>query len=475
MANSNTTNPPPGGGTWATPHDWATHRATITALYEGQNMTLKKIMDTMEKDHKFIATYEEVNEIIRQQTVRAPASKPTNSSALVGSRARKTDGRRGRLPRRQPEPEPVVVKTPNHMVVSALQRLTPPPTGISCRAPSPTALANVSFLFPLTPPADLLYPEECSFHITRYTAGAFDKGIWALDSPEWLNTNRAVVDWFNRMALARGALAGGHTQQGFKLLQLCFDEYKDMIVAQDPRLMLYTTVALFLMVGYPEVIAMFVKYISNLSRILQGPFHPLHQIMASLDQMGFAGMQENARAIFDAQLSEFEKYLPPNNQVLQSMFVFAIRNLAVSGLIDIGVAEAKVRALPRDSDNGRVGMALAQVLMMAARYSEARDTIEELLATHMDRVRTIAGGLDTLFLICRLEGNDELIRDASYRRISFASKTFGAGSDWAVDACSDYEKYLRDIGDNEGADHVFSNFGVEMTELTKGVKELEIK
>jgi hypothetical protein len=56
MAASATTNPPPQGGAWATPHDWATHRETITMLYEGQNMTLKRIMHIMEHDYHFFAT-----------------------------------------------------------------------------------------------------------------------------------------------------------------------------------------------------------------------------------------------------------------------------------------------------------------------------------------------------------------------------------------------------------------------------------
>lgn len=421
--------------------------------------------------------YEEVNEIIRQQTTRAP-TKSNTPSVVVGSRVRKGDGRRSRLYRRQPEA--IIIKSGPTTVsprtaVAVLQRLTPPPSGPTCRVPSPVGQPEISFLFPLTPPEELKYPEECSFHITRYCAGAFEKGIWALDSPEWLNINRGVVDWFNRIALARGALAGGHTQQGFKLLQLCFDEYKDMIMVQDPRLMLYTVTAIFLLVAYPEIIDMFMKYISNLSRILQGPFHPLHQIISSLEQMGFSKMQEYARIIFDAQIAEFERYLSPDNQVLQSMAVFAIRNLAVSGLIDTDVAEGKLRTFPRDNDNGRISMALAQVLMMGARYSEARRICEELLASGIKRERTLAGGYDTLFLICRLEGKEDLIRAASIRRINFCLETFGAKADWTVDACADYEKYLRDVGDNTTADNVFTDFGVQMEKLTEGVEELEIK
>ncbi|KAI4593165.1 hypothetical protein KJ359_010089 [Pestalotiopsis sp. 9143b] len=501
MANASNTKPPPGGGTWATPHDWATHRATITALYEGQNMTLKRIMQTMEADHKFFATermyksrlkqwglrknyrYEEVNEIIRQQNTRPSGARSAGRPvvAAVGSRVRKGYYRRVRPYRKQPDntPEPIIVrygeKVRRPSAVGLLQRLTPPPQGVSCRVPSSPGEPEISFLFPLTPPADILYPEECSFHIQRYCAGAFENGIWALEAPGWLNSNRSVVDWFNRMALARGALSGGHTQQGFKLLQLCFDEYKDMILTQDPRLMLYTTVALFLLVGYPEVVSMLMKYITRLSKILQGPFHPLHQIMAALDQMGLDKMQDNARLIFDAQISEFERYLPPENEVLQSMAVFSIRNLAVTGLIDTDVAQAKLQALPRNADNGRISMATAQVLMMGGRYKDARYTVEELLASGTDRSRTIAGAFDTLFLICRYEGEERLIRDASNRRINFCLKTFGADNDWTVDACSDYETYLREIGDKEGADRVFSDFGVRMENLTKGVAELEIK
>lgn len=431
--------------------------------------------------------YEEVNEIIRQQTTRTPAAKPAGSSVVVGSRVRKGDGRRGRLYRRQPEAivlksgwriETGYVPRSSASAVAILQQLSPIDTAFPrCRVSTPPGQTEISFLFPLTPPPDLRYPEECQFHITRYCEGAFEKGMWELETPSWMETNRSIVDWFNRIALARGALAGGHTQQGFKLLRISFDEYKDLISAQDPRLMLYTTVAIFLLVGYPEIVAMMLKYIANLSKIMSGPGHPLHQIMATLERMGLTAMMDNARLIFDAQIAEFGKYLSPENQVLQSMAVFAIRNLAVTGLIDTDVAEAKIRVFPRGGkgDNGRISMALAQILMMGARYSEARRVCNELLESGIDRTRTLAGGFDTLFLICRLEGNEENIRDASMRRISFCLRTFGPESDWTVDACSDYEKYLRDIGDTEGADKVFPEFGVEMDKLTAGVAELEIK
>lgn len=433
--------------------------------------------------------YEEVNEIIRQQATRVSAGKSAGSSGVAGSRVRKGDGRRGRLYRRPLESAVVRVgwkATKNNAdaplspssVVAVLRQLSPLGTASPrCRVPTPKGQPEISFLFPLTPPPDLRYPEECQFHITRYCEGAFEKGLWELETPKWMETNRSIVDWFNRIALARGALAGGHTQQGFKLLQICFDEYKDLIINQDPRLMLYTTNAIFLLVEYPDVVAMMMKYIANLSKIMQGPLHPLHQIMASLERMGLTTMMEYARLIFNAQISEFERYLPKDNEVLQSMTVFAIRNLAVSGLIDTEVAEAKLRVFPRGGkgDNGRISMALAQVLMMGARYSEARKICNELLESGTDRARTLAGGFDTLFLICRLEGKEEYIRDASIRRINFTLKTFGPESDWTVDACSDYEKYLRDIDDIEGADKVFSDFGVYMDKLTEGVMQLEIK
>lgn len=44
------------GAPWATYQDWVAHREIIQALYEGENLTLKKIMRIMEEKHNFFAT-----------------------------------------------------------------------------------------------------------------------------------------------------------------------------------------------------------------------------------------------------------------------------------------------------------------------------------------------------------------------------------------------------------------------------------
>jgi hypothetical protein len=37
--------------------DWDAHKETITRLYWDERRTLKEVMDTMERDHNFYATY----------------------------------------------------------------------------------------------------------------------------------------------------------------------------------------------------------------------------------------------------------------------------------------------------------------------------------------------------------------------------------------------------------------------------------
>jgi hypothetical protein len=63
MADVDTTNSPSRpkkghgrGASWATYQDWVTHRDIIQALYEGENLTLKRIMRIMEEEHNFYAT-----------------------------------------------------------------------------------------------------------------------------------------------------------------------------------------------------------------------------------------------------------------------------------------------------------------------------------------------------------------------------------------------------------------------------------
>ena len=41
---------------WASPHDWAHHKAAIIKLYSDEDMTLKEVMQTMQDQHGFFAT-----------------------------------------------------------------------------------------------------------------------------------------------------------------------------------------------------------------------------------------------------------------------------------------------------------------------------------------------------------------------------------------------------------------------------------
>lgn len=446
--------------------------------------------------------YEEVNEIIRQEggvhatASAAKASSSSSSSAVVlGSRVRKTGGRgrgggggagesrRAKGGRRVPGPIEVT-----DLVAARRQQLTPPPSIIYppgvfppppsgillCRSQTPPR-PPMAMLFPLTPPPELRSSEEAGFHVQRYYAGGFDRGQWAgATQPGWMATNRTVVDWFNRVALARGTLSSGHTKRGFQLLQLCFMEYKEILVTEDPRLMIYTLIGIFLLREYPEVVAMLLKYISNMSRILLGPGHPLHLMWAQLQQMGLQTLMENAKHLFECLVDEFQKNVESDNELLLAITVFGVRNLVLAGLMDVGSAERQLLSMPSKGDNGRIPMALAQIYGVNGEHAKSLVIIEELIRTS-DRVRTRAAAFDSLFLITRMVGNRDDICAASERRIAFCIETFGPNSDWACDAGGDYEGYLREIGETERADRLFTDFGIQVDKITEGVQELQIK
>jgi hypothetical protein len=433
--------------------------------------------------------YEEVNEIIRQQSgarSTAAGAKPPSSAVVLGARVKKgaaADGaRRARAGRRVPDP--IVVKTtalalgyesPDDGWIAVTQQLTPSPTGPSFRALSPRGTPPLGMLFPLTPPAEMRMSEEAGFHVQRYYDGSFGTGRWAaVRQPGWMVTNRGVVDWFNRVALARGTLSSGHTRRGFRLLQLCFNEYQEILLTEDPRLTMYTCVAIFLLREYPEVVSMLLKYIANMSRILLGHRHPLHEMWAQLERMGLQSILENARHFFECHVFEFSKHVGSDNEVLAAITVFSVRNLVLAGLMDVESAEVKLLSLPSTGDNGRIPLALAQVYGVSGEYTKALLLIEELIET-TGRMRTRAAAYDSLFLISRMQGNRDKICETSERRIRFCLETFGPKNEWTCDAGSDYEGYLREIGEIDAADRVFTDFGIQVDKITEGVQELQIK
>jgi hypothetical protein len=417
--------------------------------------------------------YDEVSEIIRQQGHRSAVVKPTASdSALM--RARKADDKRIRAYRRR-QPSNIITTKGTSPLISAQQLMTPPSTTstVSCRAPSTPGGPSVSFLFPLTPPEDLKAPEECGYHVHNYFANAFEEGMWQLQNPDWLPSNRRIVDWYNRVALARGTLSGGHTKKAFGILQTIFDEYKELLTTQDPRLILYTWTAMAILSEFPEIANVLLKYMYNLSRVVHPSSHPLHQVLSQLYHMGLTKTMENARHLFECQIAMFQKYLPPDNLFLSSVSVFSTKTLVVAGLMDTEAAETALLSLPPVEDHtNRIPMALAHIYGVGNQYEKARRIINDLLETKLENPRTIAGAYDTLFYICFQEDNDEQIRSASHRRISFCLEAFGPSNEWTVDAASDLANHLRKVGDIEAADAVFSNYGVQ--ELSEAISELQI-
>lgn len=416
--------------------------------------------------------YDEVSEIIRQQGHRSAIVKPSTAADAV-LRARKADDKRIRAYRRR-QPSNIITKHTSPLI-TAQQLMTPPSTTstISCRAPSTPGGPSMSFLFPLTPPEDLKAPEECGYHVHNYFSNAFEEGMWQLQSPDWLPSNRRIVDWYNKVALARGTLSGGHTKKAFGILQTCFDEYRELLTTQDPRLIIYTWTAMALMGEFPEIAEVLLKYMYNLSRIVHRSTHPLHQVLGQLYHMGMAKIMENSRHLFECQIAMFQKYLPADNLFLSSVSVFSTKTLVIAGMMDADAAETVLLSLPPVEDHtNRIPMALAYIYGFSKQYDKARRIVNELLETKLENPRTIAGAYDTLFFIAFQEDSDEQIRIASRRRISYCLEAFGPSNEWTVDAASDLANHLRKVGDVEAADAVFSNYGVQ--ELSEAVSELTI-
>jgi hypothetical protein len=331
--------------------------------------------------------------------------------------------------------------------------------------------------FSVTAPDDILLPEHCGYLLQQYFSGAFDMGLWDLSQPQWLTTNRQVVDWYNRVALAHGKLVGKQTRQGFQVLHACFDEYKNLLSLQDPRLVIYTINAVFTTRDFPEIVQMLLKHTQNLSRIMYSTYHPLHQIIALLSKMGQGRLMECARHLVNCQVDALQKYLPLNNDFFKSVIISTTRSLAINGLIDTESAEASLLTLPTtQNDAHRITVALAQIFESARRYKDAQRIINKMLETvDSDNHLPILVAYDTLFYVCSQEGDDKTIRETSHRRIKFCLKAFGPKNEWTLDAVTDLERHLRDVGDCEAADKVFAEYGIPMVDLTDGIGELDIK
>lgn len=104
--------------------------------------------------------------------------------------------------------------------------------------------------------------------------------------------------WTVHMTTSSDLLRYGHTNQGFRMLEVCHQQCADLIKTRDPRLVvrIFRAILPFLR-GHPEVVWLLLRYVGGLSTILYGGMHPLRQVAESWHRMDEGEIFRQARPL----------------------------------------------------------------------------------------------------------------------------------------------------------------------------------
>ncbi|KAI0013340.1 Clr5 domain-containing protein [Xylariaceae sp. FL0662B] len=349
----------------ATEGDWANYRDTITRMYIDQNKSLKEVMRVMKEQYYFFATEkmykirfkkwgvhknlrpEQVGKLLIQQDRRAAAGKP--SVAFV--HGRKID--RDRLHAYLQRVSPARRKELESILAGRQQEEEEEESGadaikwdIACRTPSPEPEPTTTILPPhLDAPDDLRLPEECMHIVHSYVDGAVDASIWRVTPERELVLPARARTWLDPVSCARQLLLTGFTKEGFQMLRISFDHYRDVMHRQDPSLLIETCLGLGALLqtgpGLPEAL---INYACEMSRIVLGPRHPLNLLLSRMKCVGPGGVAPYAAIVMQSYIAAMQRGSWVNPTYLATIY----RAMVTSEFMDKEAAHRFVQGLVRE-------------------------------------------------------------------------------------------------------------------------------
>lgn len=244
----------------------------------------------------------------------------------------------------------------------------------------------------LDSPDALLFPEKSMFFARHYISSTFSTGLWTLSQ----NTDTSLLDtecvkldaWYNDFNPGFEFLFENRSNQpdrikrAFCIFQRCFAATEDIIMPQDPRVVIYICQQTIRFLYYDTVgrnlAQTFLKYVSGLCKKLFTEHHPLYIIMSQLARMDNFEFARNVPALMNCYFDHLEPFLEDNSSAFG--FVNDLRGLTVSimeatGMVGIYEAKPVLDRLVRRAKSLN-HKALHVQIEIAAMYQRNRYLIE---------------------------------------------------------------------------------------------------
>ncbi|KAG8161595.1 hypothetical protein KVR01_008582 [Diaporthe batatas] len=493
--------------TWAAQCDWERHRDRIIDLYKFQDHTLRSVMHIMQHEQGFVATPKMYKYHLRkwgiQKNLRAKqarellqqtrhAGREVTEVSIGGIRVdqdrlrnllkRASKAQRGAAGPPTTTTTVVIPPTTTTALSGSSEASSSPAT---CRLsppspPSPSPLPTAR----LRPPHPQPQLEQVLHALRSYVSGSFGAGRWTRSHVPW--QDELVVAAHNCSWSAGRLMNAGHVRAAFRLLSICMDSCRHLLMTDTPYFPASIYALLFeFSKRHGDLSRAVLGFLRDLSLVVYGSRrHPVYVLFEAMRQMSSAQMTQCAwavsRAYQDALLAElgegsaYEAQLAAHNG----------RNLswtaAYGAVDDLGVEMALQENLEDVSSGAGAGasvdgasptasfealearLRIANFMLDRDRYAEARDLAEEVLAQAQAGEHG-PGAQDAyllddcyriLFWVSRREGTAEETTAAAARWVGMCTARLGRWHELTVDALGEVAGYHRDAGNADEAERL---------------------
>ncbi|KAI1409791.1 hypothetical protein F5Y13DRAFT_88281 [Hypoxylon sp. FL1857] len=485
--------------------DWANYRDTITSLYLDQNKSLKEVMRIMREEYYFYATEKmykirfnkwglhkklrahQVAELLVQRGKRAAVGK-TSVSFVHG---RKIDSDRLNTYLRRVSParrKELMAILSGDVELGAAQKRSI--EEIICRTPSPEPEPE-PLPRRMEAPDSLRLPEECMQIVQSYVSGAFDAALWQTTPDKELVFPRRGRTWLDPVSSARQLFVNGFTEQGFRMLKITFDDYRDVMVRQDPSLLVETCLALgALLHSGPGLAESLMNYVCSMSRIVFGSKHPLHLLFVKLKSANpseisrFMGliMQSFLRAVqHDSRLKP--TYLATvYRAMLNSNFIEATTALRCMQdlLADLEETGPSSPGSPgRDALQKDIELLQYHVSWLIKLHNEpteakvAAQTFAETYGSGDPRIARFSCYNMLRTLRTSYEVSPEEAIELMFQSLSICETEFGRNDNATMTLLATLQSYLHRTGQAEEAARIKADFETRWNEVVEGLSRVK--
>ncbi|KAI8711175.1 hypothetical protein NCS52_01493100 [Fusarium sp. LHS14.1] len=291
----------------------------------------------------------------------------------------------------------------------------------------------------------------------------------------------SIIDWANIFDDALRFLQREQNQQGFRLVQICFGQYKALLSAGSIRLFFSIYPIFIQLQHYPDLAKKMIGYASKMSETIHSTSYPFTALWREFLAMDYDEIRLNWKPLINCYSSFIAEH---SNDDSELMFEAVrarngnIRYQTLDGLVDFNLAEELFQKdittwenYTHTSSPETVCLKRGLSTFYAAhqRYDDLDRIITEIAPWSRSNY------LQMLAIVAVDQGDFVQAVELYDAWFTWSKEEFGAGHDETARACVYLENLLRDIGEMDQAEIVGKQSEISLDAMCVRLGEMQIQ